>query len=78
MVNTTVTTRLSLLLHAAGLIFIYSCVLFGAPKTSTSERRTDTRSNCRLYGVLQEKIMKSSTYGTHCFRHLAALCSASD
>ncbi|BGP58402.1 hypothetical protein JCM8202_001905 [Rhodotorula sphaerocarpa] len=40
MVNTTVTTRLSLLLHAAGLIFIYS-----------------------LYGVLQEKIMKSSTYG---------------
>ncbi|GAA5982504.1 hypothetical protein JCM10908_006676 [Rhodotorula pacifica] len=40
MVATTITTRFSLLLHAAGLIFIYS-----------------------LYGVLQEKIMKSSTYG---------------
>ncbi|GAA5884592.1 hypothetical protein JCM3774_004797 [Rhodotorula dairenensis] len=40
MVNTTLSNRFSLLVHAAGLIFIYS-----------------------LYGVLQEKIMKSSTYG---------------
>ncbi|POY74919.1 hypothetical protein BMF94_1895 [Rhodotorula taiwanensis] len=42
MVNIQITTRASLLLHAAGLISIYS-----------------------LYGVLQEKIMKSSTYSPH-------------